>query len=317
MQSKTVLITGASGFLGTHICRALLEVNYSVSAAVRKTSDQQRLRWYTRDRGKLDIEYYDLLQKESIEQLFARVKPHIVIHSAAYGVRHTEQNMETAVKTNNLATLQLFNCAADQGAEHFIHIGTSYEYGDNPMPLTESSPFQPTGVYGTTKAAQCLLLKEQATTKAIKLTIVRPFTMFGPLEGSHKLLNLIANACINQIPLELSAGTQMRNYIYIADVIKAITNIARTKNRLPAEINLYGEANLSIREFGALIAQAANASAEVLQWGKLPPRDKGITSNIAPTDPCAYVECTPILEAIQETLAITEKYLRHNQTQKG
>lgn len=243
---KRVLVTGATGFLGAHVVRELNARGWMPIPTARAGTDRARLadvaglRW-------VDL---DLLSPISIQQAFAEVKPAAVIHSAAYGVDFRQQDPQVAIATNVTATALLLEAAANVGVKRFVHVGTCYEYGDKTGPILESDPLSPTTLYGATKAAGTLLALERSKTLGLPLVVVRPFGMYGPAEGAHKLVPLIKRACEVGEKLPLTSGEQIRDYIYVGDVVAALIELLEADSFPANEVfNLGSGRPVMIKEF--------------------------------------------------------------------
>src|ERR1051325_8358876 len=178
-QPNRVLITGASGFLGAHVALAMADRGWHVIAGVRPASKLTRLRKFTAQaRRAIDTVHRDLLDRQSIKTAVVTSKPQAIVHCAAYGVDHQDQDIELAVRSNVLATGLLVALASRMSVGRFIHVGTCYEYGDHAGPIREDATLRPRGIYGTTKAAGTLLALDGADATGMPLVVIRPFGMY-------------------------------------------------------------------------------------------------------------------------------------------
>ncbi|HBN10041.1 MAG TPA: hypothetical protein DD435_15840 [Cyanobacteria bacterium UBA8530] len=272
-----VLVTGATGFLGYHLVRRLMEKEFRPIVTRRSTSDPRRLR----DLESLECIELELRSPESIRKALQAARPDAVIHCAAYGVDHRQQDPLEAIAINLTATTSLVEAAASVRVARFIHVGTCFEYGDHPGPISETTPLQPRSLYGATKAAGTLLALERAGHHGLPLCVVRPFGMYGAREGEHKLVPLIRRACETGEVLPLTLGEQVRDYSFVGDVTEAIFRLLNAESFPSAEIfNLAGGVPITLKDF--ILACASVFGGEALMgFGMLPYRKNEMASLVA------------------------------------
>lgn len=220
---QKILVTGATGFLGAHVVRSLLERRKTVIAAKRRGSDMWRLDEVS---GRITTADMELLDPSSIDRVIALAAPDIVIHCAAYGVDYREQDMQTAFDVNVHGSFELFKACTAHRIGRFVHIGSCFEYGDKDHPVREEESLNPTTIYGATKAAASILLLQSAKNLDVELAVLRPFGMWGPLEATCRLVPQVIRACMERKELDLTGCEQVRDYTYVADIADRITDIS-------------------------------------------------------------------------------------------
>ena len=262
---KTVLITGASGFLGSHIVNYFCKKGFQTYSFVRSSSNLQRLQLLGCHENKTIIT--DITNPKYLNHHLGTIQPDILIHCAAYGVDYRQQDVGCAIDINIKATTQLIESAARHKIQRFLHIGTCYEYGDHAVPITEESCLRPIGLYGASKAASSLMALQCAAINRLSLTVLRFANMYGPLEGEHKLIPQMIQACRHQQHLSLTPGNQLRDYLYVNDAADACYNIA-TLDDFPNQqiINIASGRSISIRDIGDVIVKKLGGSC-FLNWG--------------------------------------------------
>ena len=144
-----ILVVGARGFLGSHLVARARANGLDVVAGYREASGD----------GVVSI---DLCDAASIAKAFQSVSPDIVINSAAYGLNYAQQDLNEALAANVHGSLKLLEAARAREVRRFVHIGTCFEYGSYPTPINETAALNPTALYGATKAAATVLMKERA-----------------------------------------------------------------------------------------------------------------------------------------------------------
>lgn len=264
-----ILITGATGFVGSHVVRSLTTTDADVYALARPEADL----WRLADLGKrLHWVEGNLSNPQSVLQVVERVSPSVVIHCAAYGVDNRQQDAQMAIGINVLGTQALLDASAAVGVQRFIHTGTCFEYGSKDHPITEKETLGPLSSYGASKAASTLMVIQQTTEKGLAAVVLRLFGMYGPYEGVHKFIPQVIHACLNGTPLDLTGGEQIRDYTYVQDVASLYARLALGNNFPAGEIfNISSGKPITIRELGTKAARLLNRES-VLRWGALPYR---------------------------------------------
>jgi len=149
-----VLITGASGFVGSHVVRKLVSDGARVHALVRKTSNLWRIQDILHD---ITLEYADLADSESIAQAITKVKPKGIFH---LGVSNVVSGLgaknETIIQTNALGTVALLDAASAASFDFFVMTGSFLEYGFKDHPVREDELCEPGELYGVSKLAGTL-----------------------------------------------------------------------------------------------------------------------------------------------------------------
>lgn len=263
-----VLITGASGFLGAHVAAGALARGFIVRAGVRASSDRTRL-----DRLAPDATVTLLdLDASSAELAEALQGIDEVIHCAAYGVDYRQSDFATALALNVAGSMRLAEAISARGCR-LVHVGTSYEYGTEDGVLAENRRLAPTGVYGVTKAAASLAMQDFSQRTKTPIAVVRPFSMYGPLEGAHKFVPLVMEASRTGRSVELSPGDQERDYLYVGDVVDACLTLATTEHFPSGEIfNVCSGNGVTLRTLATAAVEAAGGDISVLRWGAKPYR---------------------------------------------
>lgn len=264
----TLLVTGASGFLGAHVAAGALARGHHVRAALRASSDPRRLDRLAPASHRVEM---DLAALDG-DLAAAMAGVDAVIHCAAYGVDYRQSNFATALDLNVAASMRLAEAAAAAGCR-FVHVGTSYEYGTEEGTLCEDRRLAPTGIYGVTKAAASLALQDLARRTGAQIVVVRPFSMYGPLEGEHKFVPMVIKASQEGRLVELTPGEQERDYLYVGDVVDACLDFVAAETFPSCEIfNICSGQGVRLRELAGAAVQAANGDPDMLQWGAKPYR---------------------------------------------
>ncbi|MGM0578886.1 MAG: NAD-dependent epimerase/dehydratase family protein [Myxococcota bacterium] len=218
-----VLVTGANGFVGSHVARALLDGGHDVAACVREGADLARHRAMGLS-DRLRYVHADLGAVDEVERVLDEAEPQAIVHCAAFGATGTG-DARAAARVNVVGTLDLYEAAKARGCARFVYFDTAYVYGPGRRPWTESDPVRPRGVYGASKAAAFLMLREAAAGDEHPPLVLRLFNLFGEHDDERRLVPQVVRAALERKPLALSAGTQRRDFVYVGDVARTVEGL--------------------------------------------------------------------------------------------
>lgn len=277
-----VLVTGASGFLGAHVVSHLRQAGIAVVAGVRADSDLARLHALAgQDAATALVD----MEGEELTDTLSAIRPDAVIHCAAYGVDARQNNPDLALRVNVLGLATLMRAAADAGAKRFVQVGTCYELGHQAEDADENLLPRPGNAYGASKASATLVALERGRALKLPTCVIRPFGMYGPLEGDHKLIPMAVRALSSGERLGLTSGRQVRDYCHVSDIADLLAALGGGQTALPdGEIIHAGSGQaISIRELVDTLAEVIGAPRELLRWGELSDRPDGIERIVADT----------------------------------
>lgn len=259
-DKKEVVITGANGFIGSHMTMRMLEEKANVHVMVRESSDLWRLDEVSRD---IEICRLDLRNGGEVEKHIKRVKPDYIFHMAAYGVDSRQKDYITAAETNIIGTVNLLNAAIAAGCEKFINTGTSMQYGNKAMPIGETEHYSPSNIYGSTKGASTIIAHQIAGENDISIVTIIPFGVFGENEGSHKFFPHVILSILGGKSIELSPCEQYRDYCYIENIIDGFL-MAAANDKVKNEIFNIGSGKVyQLKHFVNLIVEKGGSSSDI------------------------------------------------------
>jgi nucleoside-diphosphate-sugar epimerase len=235
-----VIVTGGSGFIGSHLVRRLVEAGEDVVVTVRTSSSLWRLG---------DV-------AEWVREVPARGQlppARLIFHLAATGVRPGE-DAATVLEENVLGTLRLLEHAAATGAERFVHCGSCFEYGPGER-LSEDSALRPISEYGASKAAGSLLALAWGAAHGLPVVVVRPFTAYGPFEASYRLVPSTILDALDGGPIRITSGGQMRDFVYVEDVVGGLVAAAATDGLVQKGVNLCSGAGTPVARVAELVSE--------------------------------------------------------------
>lgn len=286
-----VLVTGATGFLGSHLTKRLIKEGFQVIVLKRSFSNCNRIADVLPD-----ISAYDL-DRVSLDMPFREHSDiAAVIHAATRYGRGDESFSELA-ETNVIFPLQLIEKAASSGVPLFINTDTFI----NTDPIVYSHLIG----YATSKKHFLEWGRRIAEAERIRFVNVRLEHLYGPLDSDDKFVPHVIKSCLGNLPaLPLTPGMQQRDFIYVEDAVNAYMTLLRKAAEIPDHVQCYelgtGTA-CSIRAFVETAHRIAQSST-VLQFGALPYRDNEIMyskANIEPLTSLGWANRFTLTEGIQ------------------
>ncbi len=250
MKNQRVLVTGATGFVGSHLTRRLVHLGAQVHAWA---GSEKHLNRIADLQNRLHLKILDIRNADQVRQACQEVQPEIIFHLAAYGVNYDEQSTEMAVAVNVGGTVHLLQALRGISCTRIVATGTWAEYGPKDHPIQESESLEPVGVYGCTKAASTLTALGLAAQERLPLVLLRPFSVYGPGEGDHKFIPTIIQSCLDQETPRLSSCRQIRDYIFVEDVVEAYLKAAVAELTTPVVINIGSGTPVPLKEIVSMI----------------------------------------------------------------
>jgi nucleoside-diphosphate-sugar epimerase len=256
--NKRVLVTGASGFVGRHVCRALHGAGAKVIGWVRSTDGMHDFPFEHR--------YVDLTERDDVRDGVVESRVQYVIHLAAETYRGIETHKYRAsYETNLLGTLNLIEgCDRLQTLKRFIFIGTCEEYGNQPGPFDESCVEAPVTAYGLSKLSATQLLRSLAMVRDFPVWILRPSVVYGPGQDRSMFLPALVGALLDGRRFAMTSGAQTRDYLYVDDLVSAIVGTFTAPRAGAYVLNISSAAPLRIEELARLAADIIGHDAQSL-----------------------------------------------------
>lgn len=267
-MDKTILVTGAAGFIGSHAAQALIERGYRV-VGVDNFSDFYDRSWKEMNLksiqgDKLDVEEIDITSGEEISKLVRLVRPWGILHLAAMaGVRPSIEQPAYYAKVNVEGTTHLLQAAVKTGVEKFAFASSSSVYGNaRKVPFSEEDPVEePISPYAATKRAGELVCYTFWHLYKLPIASLRFFTVYGPRQrpdlAIHKFTRLISAG--KPVPF-FGDGTTSRDYTYVDDTVNGII-AALEKVQTFRIYNLGGSHPVSLNELISELERAIGKKA--------------------------------------------------------
>jgi nucleoside-diphosphate-sugar epimerase len=232
-NESNVFVTGAGGFIGANIVRLLLKKNYTVHVLQK----DQKLSWRLSNIARqLIVHKGDLTNFNSINRIVSKIQPNYIIHLAAYGAYHYQNEFEKIMKVNIEGTKNLLEASKNISYSAFINTGSSSEYGYKNHPMKEDEFCDPVSYYAAAKLAQTQMCKVFAKNNNKPIVTLRLFSVYGPFEEQTRFVPTILRAIIKNEAINLTPGKQRRDFIYIDDVSKVYLKAFRISKKHYGEI---------------------------------------------------------------------------------
>jgi len=272
-QDARVLVLGASGFIGRWVTRRLMEMDADLVVAVRNPASMEDK---VLPGPPLQI---DLLDLEAVSDLVGQVRPSVIFNLAGYGIDPNERDEDKARLINSeLPPLLLESLLPLTGSpwrgQRIVHAGSALEYGMCGGDLAESTVAEPTTLYGRTKLAGTHALQNASVSSGIASVTARLFTVYGPGERTGRLLPSLLEAARTGNCLEMTAGTQKRDFTYVEDVTEGLLRLGTMQTLQGNIVNLATGLLLTVRQFIETAAEILGIPEDHLKFDTLPVRQE-------------------------------------------
>ncbi|MFT6072034.1 MAG: UDP-glucuronate 4-epimerase [Alphaproteobacteria bacterium] len=303
-KNKTIIVTGAAGFIGFHVANALLEQGADV-VGIDNINDYYdvALKFSRLDilkkHEKFTFHKVDLADKKNITAIFETSKAHYVIHLGAQaGVRYCIDNPQAYLDSNLVGQMNILEAIREFRPEHTIYASSSSVYGDiKQMPFsTDMKTDTPVSLYAATKKSCELLSHSYSSMYDIYLTGLRFFTVYGPYGRPDMAYFKFTQKILNNEVIDIyNHGNMMRDFTYINDIVEAIIAcipLERPKNETPHRVLNIGNNNPESLE--KLITLLENGLNKKAIRNLLPMQTGDVKATYADIEPLAQLtSCRP------------------------
>ena len=267
MSPKTVLVTGADGFIGSHLTEALVRQGLNVRAFVYYNSFNT---WGWLDqcaadiKGQFEVFPGDIRDPHGVKEAMKGCDA--VLHLAALiAIPFSYNSPDTYVDTNIKGTLNVLQAARELGVNRIIHTSTSEVYGTAQfVPITEEHPMQGQSPYSATKIAADQLAYSFYSSFDLPVVTVRPFNTYGPRQSARAVIpTVITQIASGANKVQLGALSPTRDFSYVQDTVNGFLAALNSTNGLGQVVNLGSNFEISIRDTVSLIAECMKSTIEI------------------------------------------------------
>ena len=270
LRNKRALVTGAPGFIGSHVVRRLVAAGAEVHALTNTVSSMVPPRLLDL-RGAIKLHEANLTDRSAMDTLVARCNPEYVFHLAAYThVGKSWTRVDECVQTNVQGTVNLLQ-ALDGRYQRFVYTSTSEVYGDVGVPFKEDAPVHPVSPYAVSKYSGELFCRMFHQSLGWPIVILRPFNAYGPWQTSDRVIPEIIAKALQGKELQMTEGRQTREFNYVDDLARAFL-LAATANGVDGEVlNVGCGLEVSMRDLATTILDLMGNPVKP-RFGALPHR---------------------------------------------
>jgi len=267
-NGATVLVTGADGFIGSHLTETLVRQGYKVRAFVYYNSFNS---WGWLDqcaedvKGKFEVFPGDIRDPHGVKEAMKGCDA--VLHLAALiAIPFSYHSPDTYVETNIKGTLNILQAARELGVERVIHTSTSEVYGTAKfVPITEDHPLQGQSPYSASKIGADQLAYSFYSSFNLPVVTIRPFNTYGPRQSARAVIPTIITQIANGArEIKLGSVTPTRDFSYVKDTVAGFIAALQAEGGLGEVINLGSNFEISINETAQLIGDAMGTSVEIV-----------------------------------------------------
>jgi nucleoside-diphosphate-sugar epimerase len=196
-----------------------------------------------------------------------------IYHLATVGVRPEFNDIELICDVNIKMGCKIINFAKKNNSKLFINFGSCFEYGDHGESLlTEDMDCYPESLYAISKNASTNLMTGYAKNQNVKMITVRPFGVFGNGESSGRLAPSIIRSCMNGQEVKTTEGNQIRDFVNVKDVVKAIIQLANANYIVYEIYNICSDNPVKVKDFITEIIEVCGFDKSLVKFGALPYR---------------------------------------------
>lgn len=268
-SGKKVLVTGADGFIGSHLTEALLDIGADVRAFVYYNSFNSR-GWLDtiaeERRRELDVFAGDVRDPNGVREAMKGCDA--VLHLAALiAIPFSYHSPDSYVDTNVKGTLNVLQAARDHGVERVAVTSTSEVYGTaRYVPIDESHPRQGQSPYSASKIGADAIADSFYRSFDLPVTIVRPFNTYGPRQSARAIIpTIISQLLAGAEEIQLGALHPTRDLTYVSDTVAGYIAVAESDAAVGREVNISSGSEISMGELAQTLIELINPSAQVVE----------------------------------------------------
>jgi len=261
---KKALVTGAGGFIGSHLTEKLVELGARTSALVHYRSNGS---WGWLDhssyKGEIEIAAGDVCDRDSVVRAMRDVE--VVFHLAALiAIPYSYYAPLSYVRTNVEGTLNILQAARDFGIERVVHCSTSEVYGTaRYVPINESHPLQGQSPYSASKIGADKIVEAYFLSYGLPVVTVRPFNTFGPRQSARAVIPTIISQCLAGRTVRLGNVHPTRDLNYVANTVDGFVRAASAPDAVGRTINIGSGREMSIQDLVRMIGDLVGRTIEI------------------------------------------------------
>ena len=263
---RRVLVTGAGGFIGSHLTEALVREGADVTAFVRYTSrgDIGLLRFAEEDvRGQVRVIAGDLRDPEAVRK--AAIGQATIFHlGALIAIPYSYVHPTEVVEVNVMGTVNVLNAALAGGVATLVHTSTSETYGTAlRVPIDEGHPMQAQSPYSASKIGADAIAHAYAASFELDVTTVRPFNTFGPRQSGRAVIPTIAGQALYSDRITLGSLDPVRDFTYVSDTVDGFLRVGSSQSASGQVFNIGSGQGISVGALAERIRSRAGRDVPI------------------------------------------------------
>ena len=309
-----ILVTGAGGFIGSHLTERLVELGATTRALVRYNSSGS---WGWLDRSPLkdevEVMLGDVRDRESLRQ--AMEGTHLVFHLAALiGIPYSYHAPVAYVRTNIEGTLNVLQTALEAGAKLVVQTSTSEVYGTaRYVPIDEAHPLQSQSPYAASKIGADQMAEAFHRSYGLPVTTVRPFNTFGPRQSARAVVPTIIAQCLMGRAVRLGNLNPSRDLNYVANTVEGYVRAAQTEAAIGQTFNLGSGREIRVDALARLIGELTEVPVEIEHdEARVRPASSEVERLLADSRAAAEVLGWSPTVTLEEGLRLTVEWMREH-----
>ncbi len=262
-SGRRVLVTGADGFIGSHLSELLLSEGARVRALVHY-NPTGRAGWLEDRLSDVEVVAGDVRDGGRVTRVAEGME--VIFHLAALiGIPYSYDAPESYVQTNVLGTYNVLTAARAAGVERLVHTSTSEVYGSaRRVPIDESHPLQPQSPYSASKIGADMLALSYHHSFGLPVAVVRPFNTYGPRQSTRAVIpTVLHQLCSGASEIRLGATRPTRDFNFVTDTARGFLAVAASDRALGEVVNVGSGREISIGDLVHLLVQITGRAATV------------------------------------------------------
>lgn len=266
-DQKQVLVTGAGGFIGSHLTEALVKAGAKVRVFIRYNSSDGRGNLVDLEPNvleQIEIIAGDLRDVEAIERSVKGCNA--VFHlGALVGIPYSYKNPREVVETNIMGTFNVLTAARDHGVDRVVHTSTSEVYGSaRYVPIDEAHPLQGQSPYSASKIGADMLAESFYASFELPVVTIRPFNCYGPRQSARAIIPTLITQAIACEEIRLGNTDARRDFTFVTDTAAAFMKAAQAPDAVGKVINVGSGQEISIGQLAHIIINTVQGTSKIV-----------------------------------------------------
>lgn len=310
LKGSKILVTGGSGFIGSHLIEALVKkgcdvrilVTYDIgpnTGCLRFVPDETKKR--------IEITVGDIKNTDDVRMAADGTK--VIFHLAALvGIPYSYSHPRNVIETNLIGTFNVLMAGKEKNVEKIVHTSTSEVYGTaNYVPIDENHPLKGQSPYSASKIGADKIAESFYCSFGLPVATIRPFNQYGPRQSARAVIPTIITQCLTQNVVRLGALHPTRDFTYVEDTVDAFIKIAESEKTAGEVINIGNGREVSIGDLAKKIISLVGKDVEIIsEKERIRPEksevDRLLCNNLKAKKLIGWEPMTTLEEGLEKTI---------------